>query len=187
MTEKKTAKKAASKAGAKKVKKTTAKTEVKAERITLNNISAKHGARRRRKRVGCGLGSGHGKTSCRGQKGQNSRSGVSLSGFEGGQMPLMRRMPKRGFRNTMFATRYQIVSLDALTKKFQNQTEVTLDALRVHGLINGRKLVKVLGNGELKKGLKIQAHAFSQSALDKIKKAGGTADVIKVKKEAKAA
>ena len=148
--------------------------------ITLSTISAKHGARRRNKRVGCGDGSGHGKTSTRGGKGQTARSGDGkMSGFEGGQMPLLRRIPKRGFSNATFATRYQVVSLDAVSQTFKNQTEVTLDALRVHGLVKGRLPVKVLGDGELKKGLKIQAHAFSKSALEKIQKAGGSADVVK--------
>jgi large subunit ribosomal protein L15 len=126
-----------------------------------------------------GLGSGHGKTATRGTKGQTSRSGDGkMIGFEGGQTPMLRRMPKRGFSNAMFATRYQIVDIGDLSRVFKNQTEVTLDAMRVHGLLKGADPVKILGDGELAKGLKIQAHAFSKSAQEKIKKAGGSAEIV---------
>ena len=105
----------------------------------LSGLRPKTGARRRRKRVGCGDGSGHGKTSCRGMKGQGSRSGDGkMVGFEGGQIPLLRRIPKRGFRNTAFQIRYQVVSLESVARVFKNQSEVDLDALRVHRLAKGR-------------------------------------------------
>ncbi|MEE8425416.1 MAG: 50S ribosomal protein L15 [Elusimicrobiota bacterium] len=145
----------------------------------LSGLKAKTGARRRRKRVGCGDGSGHGKTSCRGMKGQGSRSGDgNMPGFEGGQIPLLRRIPKRGFRNTAFRTQYQIVSLEALARVFRNQSEVDLDALRVHGLIKGRLPVKVLGDGELSRPMTVSVHAFSKSAREKITKSGGKTNVI---------
>jgi len=150
--------------------------------ISLKSLSPKPGARRRKRRVGCGLGSGRGKTSGRGQKGQGSRSGVSLSGFEGGQSPLYMKMPKRGFTNGAFRVSYQVVHLDDLARVFKNQGEVNLEALRVHGLIKGRLPVKVLGDGELDKPLKVHAHAFSKSAQDKIVKAGGSAELIGKKK-----
>lgn len=153
----------------------------------LSGLKPKTGARRRRKRVGCGDGSGHGKTSCRGMKGQGSRSGDgNMPGFEGGQIPLLRRIPKQGFRNTAFRTQYQIVSLESLTRVFKNQNEVDLDALRVHGLIKGRLPVKVLGDGELAKPMTVSVHAFSKSAREKITKAGGKTNVIPGRKPAPA-
>ncbi len=150
------------------------------ERVfTLSSLAPKAGSRKRRKRLGIGDGSGHGKTSTRGQKGQTSRSGDGkMVGFEGGQNPLLRRIPKRGFRNTAFRTAFQVVSLGAVAKTFKNQSEVSLEALRVHGLVKGRAPVKVLADGEIAKALKIQAHAFSKSALEKIQKAGGSAEVV---------
>lgn len=147
--------------------------------VTLSNIAPKFGSRKRSKRLGIGDGSGHGKTSTRGQKGQTSRSGDGkMVGFEGGQNPLLRRIPKRGFRNTAFREAYQVVSLDAIARVFKNTAEVSLEALRVHGLVKGRAPVKVLGDGSLDKALKVQAHAFSKSALEKIQKAGGSAEVL---------
>lgn len=153
---------------------------------TLSGLKATPGARHRRKRVGCGDGSGHGKTSTRGTKGQKARSGDGkMPGFEGGQIPLLRRIPKRGFRNTAFQTRYQVVSLEALARVFKNQSEVSLDAMRVHGLIKGRLPVKVLGDGELGKAMTVSAHAFSKSAKEKIEKAGGTASTLAAGAEAR--
>ena len=147
--------------------------------ISLSNIAPTAGARRRRRRLGIGEGSGHGQTSTRGQKGQRSRSGDGkLIGFEGGQTPLLRRIPKRGFTNGAFKTTYQIVSLEAIESKFKNQKEVSLEALRRHGLIKGRRPVKVLGDGAVTSAYKISAHAFSKSALAKIEKAGGKAEVV---------
>ena len=150
-----------------------------AQTVALNLLSPKPGSRRRSKRVGCGDGSGHGKTSTRGHKGQGSRSGDGkMVGFEGGQNPIFRRIPKRGFRNTPFRTEYQVVHLGDLSRVFKNQSEVSLEALRVHGLARGKARVKVLGDGELSKPMKVQAHAFSKSAREKIAKAGGSAEVV---------
>ena len=147
--------------------------------ITMSNISPKHGSRKRGIRRGLGDGSGLGKTAGRGQKGQTSRSGDGkMVGFEGGQNPLLRRIPKRGFRNTAYRTEFQVVSLDSIARVFKNQAEVSLEALRVHGLVKGRAPVKVLGDGSLDKALKVQAHAFSKSAAEKIQKAGGSAEVV---------
>ncbi|MBX6378371.1 MAG: 50S ribosomal protein L15 [Clostridia bacterium] len=135
--------------------------------------------RRRRKRVGRGPGSGHGKTSTRGQKGQKARSGGAKGpGFEGGQMPLQRRLPKRGFNNARFATRYAIVNVGALNE-FEDGSEVTPDLLLerrlVRDLLEG---VKVLGDGELKRALTVKAHRFSKQAASKIEAAGGRVEVI---------
>ena len=154
------------------------KAEKKAEKkvpavAILSRLKAKHGARRCGRRLGKGDGSGRGKTSGRGMKGQGSRSGDGkMVGFEGGQIPLIRRLPKRGFRNTMFQTKYQIVSLESLARVFKNQSEVSLNALRVHGLVKGRLPVKILGDGELTKPMQVSAHAFSKSAKTKIEKSG---------------
>jgi len=147
--------------------------------ITLSNIHMMPGARKRRIRIGFGEGSGHGQTATKGQKGQRSRSGDGkLIGFEGGQTPLLRRIPKRGFTNGAFKVVYQVVSLESIERVFKNQKDVTLDALKIHGLINGRSPVKVLGDGELKSARTVSAHAFSASAKAKIEKAGGKADVV---------
>lgn len=131
------------------------------------------GSKKKPKRVGRGPGSGHGKTSCRGHKGQKSRSGGSVRpGFEGGQMPLARRLPKRGFRHPK--DKYFIVNIGQLDSRFEAGEEVTPEKLCQHRLI--RKLgpkVKILGNGELKKRLVVRAHEFSQAAASKIVAAGG--------------
>jgi large subunit ribosomal protein L15 len=134
---------------------------------------------KRKKRIGRGPGSGHGKTSTRGNKGQGSRSGyASMRVFEGGQMPLVRRIPKRGFNNS-FAQSVAVVNLGDLDAKFAGGEEVTLESLKAKSLAKGSfDLLKVLGNGELTKKLKISAHRFSRSALEKIEKAGGTAVVL---------
>ncbi|MDE2143107.1 MAG: 50S ribosomal protein L15 [Elusimicrobia bacterium] len=148
--------------------------------FNLHTLEAHPGSRRRPLRLGMGEGSGTGQTATRGQKGQRSRSGDGkLVGFEGGQTPLLRRIPKRGFTNGAFKVTYQVVSLESLETVFKNKTEIGLDDLRVHRLVKGRKLVKILGDGELKRKLKVSAHAFSQSAKSKIEKAGGTAEVVK--------
>jgi large subunit ribosomal protein L15 len=132
-----------------------------------------------KKRIGRGPGSGHGKTSTRGSKGQGSRSGYSLSGiFEGGQMPLVRRIPKRGFTNS-FAQSVAVINVGDLDEKFQNGEEVTIETLKAKSLAKGTyDLLKVLGDGEMTKSLKITAHRFSRTALEKIEKAGGTAVVL---------
>lgn len=113
-------------------------------------------------------------------KGQRSRSGDGkLPGFEGGQTPLLRRVPKRGFSNKPFAVKYQSVSLSTIERVFNNQKDVTLEALKLHGLSRGRLPVKILGDGSLTKPFAVSAHAFSASAKEKIEKAGGTASVVK--------
>jgi large subunit ribosomal protein L15 len=147
--------------------------------MRLHNLSPRPGAKHRRKRLGQGESSGHGKTSGRGGKGQTARSGSSIRiGFEGGQMPLIRRMPKRGFNNTAFTTRYIPVNLESLNQ-FDNGATVDEAALRKTGAANGTvKLIKILGTGEVKKKLTVSAHAFSASAKAAIEKAGGTCNVI---------
>ena len=147
--------------------------------ITLSNLEPTPGSRRRRTRLGLGEGSGHGQTATRGQKGQRSRSGDGkLVGFEGGQTPLLRRIPKRGFTNGLFKTVYQLVDLAAISRVFLNKSEVTIDDLRIHGLVKGRRPVKVLGDGELSRAVTVSAHAFSKSAKAKIEKAGGKAEAV---------
>ncbi len=149
------------------------------EAIHLGNLSPKFGARRRRRRLGFGEGSGHGQTSTRGQKGQRSRSGDGkMPGFEGGQNPLLRRVPKRGFSNKMFKKVFRLVQLSDIERVFKNQNEVTLEALRIHGLASSRDRVKVLGTGSVSRPYKISAHAFSKSAQEKIKAAGGEASLV---------
>jgi large subunit ribosomal protein L15 len=142
----------------------------------LSNLRAPRKANTGRKRVGRGMGSGMGKTSTRGHKGQGSRSGSSLMrGFEGGQMPLHRRLPKRGFTN-IFRTEYAVVNLDRIADL--DVSEISLDDFRKHGLVSNRNsLIKVLGSGELNKAITIHAHKFSKSAAEKIAKAGGKAVV----------
>lgn len=141
-------------------------------------MRAKFPHKKRRKRIGCGIGSGHGKTSTKGHKGQNARSGVSQRvGFEGGQNPLYRRLPKRGFNNADFRTEYVPVNLDRIAAL--DLKEVSPESLRASGLIRkGGERLKVLGRGELKKALVVKAHAFSGSAKEKIEKAGGQAIVL---------
>jgi large subunit ribosomal protein L15 len=143
----------------------------------LSNLRAPKKANTGRKRVGRGMGSGMGKTSTRGHKGQGSRSGSSLMrGFEGGQMPLHRRLPKRGFTN-IFRTEYTIVNLERIAEL--GVAEIALDDYKKLGLSSSKKaLIKVLGSGELSKAVTIHAHKFSKSAAEKIAKAGGKAVVI---------
>ncbi|MCP2519766.1 50S ribosomal protein L15 [Candidatus Aminicenantes bacterium AC-708-M15] len=145
--------------------------------MNLSNLKPAKGSRKNRKRVGRGPGSGHGKTACRGHKGQKSRSGHSLKrGFEGGQMPLHRRVPKRGFTSP-FKEEYQIVNLDRISEI--PKKEIKLEDLKEAGLI--KKLtqkVKILARGEISSAKKIYAHSFSESAKEKIEKAGGQAIII---------
>ncbi len=144
--------------------------------MNLSTIRAPRKATEKRKRVGRGMGSGMGKTSTRGHKGQRSRSGSRLlRGFEGGQMPLHRRLPKRGFTN-IFREEYAIVNLDKLAAL--GETEITPDVLKKAGVIHGKKPVKVLGDGELKSAITVHAHKFSKSAQEKITKAGGKFEVL---------
>ena len=149
--------------------------------MDLSNLQPPRGAKRPKKRVGRGPGSGLGKTSGRGHKGQKSRSGFKRKlGFEGGQMPLHRRVPKRGFRNP-FRVEYAVINVDSLARRFDVGTEITPDLLRQHGLIHGREvLVKVLARGEISKALTVSAHKFSGRAADKIVAAGGRAEVVTV-------
>ena len=144
--------------------------------MNLSNIRAPRKASENRKRVGRGMGSGMGKTSTRGHKGQRSRSGSRMiRGFEGGQMPLHRRMPKRGFTN-IFRQEYSIVNLERLASL--GETTITPDVLRKAGVISTKRPVKVLGDGELSTALTVQAHKFSKSAQEKITKAGGKFEVL---------
>jgi large subunit ribosomal protein L15 len=144
--------------------------------MNLSNIRAPKKAAENKKRVGRGMGSGMGKTSTRGHKGQRSRSGSRMMrGFEGGQMPLHRRLPKRGFTN-IFRTEYTVLNIDRIASL--GEGDVTLDTLVKAGLAKNGDLVKVLGDGELKKKVNVQAHKFSKSAQEKITKAGGKAEVI---------
>jgi large subunit ribosomal protein L15 len=143
--------------------------------MNLNDLSPAPGSKHSRKRVGRGRGSGNGKTAGRGHKGQASRSGFSQRfGFEGGQMPLVRRVPKRGFTN-IFRSEYSIVNLSRL-EAFDG--EVTPEALVARGLARAGRPVKVLGHGEMGKALKVSAHKFSKSARAKIEAAGGTCEVL---------
>lgn len=144
----------------------------------LDKLRRPIGVKKEQKIVGRGRGSGHGKTSGRGNKGQNARaSGGVRAGFEGGQMPLIRRVPKRGFTFTP-KPRYQIVSLERLNR-FAAGAEVTPQSLVEARILDKKdQPVKVLGDGTLKHALKVRAHAFSKSALEKIKKAGGSAEAI---------
>jgi large subunit ribosomal protein L15 len=144
--------------------------------MNLSNVRAPKKASEKKKRVGRGMGSGMGKTSTRGHKGQRSRSGSRmLRGFEGGQMPLHRRMPKRGFTN-IFRQEYSIVNLETLAAI--GETEINPDVLRKAGVIKTKRPVKVLGDGELTAALTVYAHKFSKSAQEKITKAGGKAEVL---------
>ena len=145
--------------------------------MNLSNLRAPKSANRNKKRVGRGMGSGTGKTSARGHKGQRSRSGSSMMrGFEGGQMPLHRRMPKRGFTN-IFRTEYTVLNLDRLAEL--GETELTLEAFVAKGFLRKRnELLKILGNGEINVALTVHAHKFSKAAQEKIEKAGGKAVLI---------
>ena len=147
--------------------------------MKLHELKNVAGAVHRRKRVGCGEGGGHGKTSTRGGKGQSARSGSSFRpGFEGGQMPLYRKLPHRGFNNYEFRTEIAVVNLRDLAGLDASVTEVDALSLAKAGLIrSGEKTVKVLGDGEITRALKVTAAKFSESAKAKIEKAGGQAVV----------
>ena len=147
--------------------------------MSLNNLRPPKGAKHKKRRVGRGPGSGHGKTASRGHKGAKSRSGFRFKrGFEGGQMPLHRRVPKRGFHNP-FRVEYAVVNLDTLAEVFEAGSSVTPDVLRERGLVRqSRARIKVLGRGDITKKLTVQAHKFSGAAAEKIAAAGGTAEVL---------
>jgi len=145
--------------------------------MRLHDLKPAAGSRKNRKRVGRGPGSGHGKTSCRGEKGQKSRSGYSrLRGFEGGQMPLHRRLPKRGFTNI-----FRTLNVDRLSA-FQGGSVVGPDAMTDAGLLKkGSAMVKILGDGRIEVGLTVRAHKFTKSAADKIVAAGGKVERIEIR------
>ena len=147
--------------------------------MELNELKYTTGSNKNRKRVGRGIGSGHGKTSGRGQKGQNARSGGGVRvGFEGGQNPLVFRIAKRGFINYEFATRYAVINISDL-EKFEDGAEITPELLKEMGIVKDMKDgLKVLGNGELTKKLTVNANKLSKVAKEKIENAGGKAKVI---------
>ena len=147
--------------------------------MKLHELRPNEGAFQTKKRVGRGVGSGLGKTSGKGHKGQNARSGGGVRpGFEGGQLPLFRRLPKRGFSNAMFKKEYATINVSDL-EKFENGAVVTPELLKEMGILKKQLAgVKVLGNGELTKKLTVKAHKFSSSAIEKIETIGGKAEVI---------
>jgi len=146
--------------------------------MNLSNLKPAQGSKHSKKRVGRGHGTGQGTQAGRGHKGAQSRSGYSRKrGFEGGQMPLHRRIPKRGFHNP-FRVEYSVVNLDILAERFDAGTVVTPELLRERGVIHGKGLVKVLGRGDVSKKLTVKAHKFSGKAAEKLAAAGGAAEVI---------
>ncbi len=151
--------------------------------MRLHDLKPRPGAKHRRKRLGQGESSGHGKTSGRGGKGQTARSGSSIRiGFEGGQMPLIRRIPKRGFNNARHTTRFTPVNLESLNQ-FEDGARVDLATLRKAGLTNGRfDGVKILGTGDLTRKLNVSAHSFSASAKSKIEAKGGTCELVSLQR-----
>ena len=146
--------------------------------MKLHELRPSKGSTKNRKRLGRGTASGQGKTAGRGQKGQNSRSGGGVRpGFEGGQMPIYRRLPKRGFTN-IFAKKFVIVNIDELNR-FEDNTEITPELLKEVGMIKKMEDgVKILGNGELNKKLVVKAHKFSKTAVEKIEANGGKVEVV---------
>lgn len=150
--------------------------------MMLNEVTTQAGAHKRRKRVGRGEGSGWGKTSTRGNKGCQARAGGGTRPqHEGGQMPMFRRVPKRGFSNVQFATEWELINVGRLAAHFQDGETVTMDALRTHRLVNRKdSRVKVLGKGALAKKLTVEAHAFSKGAQEAIENAGGKTTVLEV-------
>src|SRR5438093_10002252 len=147
--------------------------------MALNNLRPPHGATHAKKRIGRGQGSGNGAQAGRGHKGAKSRSGFKFKrGFEGGQMPLHRRIPKRGFHN-VFRTEYTVVNLDTLSERFEAGTVVTPELLRERGLVHGsRQPIKVLARGDIGKNVTVRAHKFSGKAAANIAAAGGAAEVM---------
>lgn len=148
--------------------------------MNLHDLSPAPGSKRKPKRLGMGIGTGKGKTAGKGHKGQKARAGRSVSlHFEGGQMPLSRRIPKRGFSNFRHALNYQTVNVKDLDTHFEAGATISFEELRTKRLVsNSTKPIKILGDGELTKGLTVRAHAFSESAKNKIESAGGKAEVI---------
>lgn len=146
--------------------------------MRIHELKPRPEARKKRKRLGRGSGSGQGGTAGRGHDGQNSRSGGGVRrGFEGGQTPLFRRVPKRGFNNAEFAKTYATINIQRLNR-FPENIEITPEFLRKEGMINRNERVKILGEGTLEKALTVKAHKFTQSAREKIEKAGGQVEVL---------
>ena len=147
--------------------------------MKLHTLAPNKGAKHRVKRLGCGESSGHGKTSCKGNKGQKARSGSGTRvGFEGGQMPLHRRLPKRGFNNINLKTKVEVVNLAQIEKAFNDGDTVNEESLRKAGLINRAcEQVKVLGQGEITKKVSLVVDTISASAKDKVEKAGGSVTI----------
>ena len=150
--------------------------------MDLSNLKPPKGAKHVKKRIGRGQGSGNGKTAGRGHKGAKSRSGFKFKrGFEGGQMPLHRRVPKRGFHNP-FRVEYEVVNLDTLAARFDAGTVVTPELMRKSGLVHGKRApIKVLARGDVSKALTVKAHKFSGKAAEKLAAAGGAAEVLEAK------
>lgn len=147
--------------------------------MKIHELPADPGRRQKRKRVGRGEGSGYGKTAGKGNKGQLSRSGGGKGAyFEGGQMPLARRIPKFGFKSP-FRVEYEVVNVSSLERVFESGATVDREALRQARLVRGRNPIKILGKGDLSKALTVKADAFSTSALDKITSVGGTVEITK--------
>ena len=149
--------------------------------MKLHDLKPAEGSVKDVKRVGRGTGSGMGKTSTRGHKGQWARSGGGVRpGFEGGQMPLSRRLPKRGFKNYLFKVEYEVINIARLVAAFEGKSEISLDDIYDRGLCPFGAPVKILGEGELSAAIKVEAHKFSQSAADKIRAAGGEVKELEV-------
>ena len=149
--------------------------------MQLHTIPLPKGAHKRRKIVGRGRSSGHGKTSCRGQTGQKSRTGYSSRpGFEGGQMPLIRRVPKRGFTSSN-RQKTKVINISDLAR-LSKDSIVSLDALREQGILKEGEILKILGEGKIERPLTVNAHKFSSSAKEKITKAGGKAEIVSANK-----
>lgn len=143
--------------------------------MQLHNLFPFPEERKTRRRVGRGGGSGLGGTSGKGHKGQNARAGGGVRpGFEGGQMPLQRRLPKHGFKNFLFKVRYAVINLDVLAQAFEGKSEISLDDIYARGLASYGSPVKILSRGELSAALTVEAHKFSKAAAEKIRQAGGT-------------
>ena len=149
--------------------------------LQLHTIKPNPGAKHRKKRLGNGESSGLGKTCGQGNKGQKARSGGTIRpGFEGGQMPLQRRLPKRGFKNYLFKVEYEVINIARLVAAFEGKSEISLDDIYDRGLCPFGAPVKILGEGELPAAIKVEAHKFSQSAADKIRAAGGEVKELEV-------
>lgn len=143
--------------------------------MRIQDVKPRPGAKKRRKRIGCGESSGHGKTSCKGHKGQKARAGAGIRpGFEGGQMPLHRRLPKKGFSNVQFRDVYEVVNVSSLNL-FEDGSVINEESLREKGIVNRNcDAIKILGSGDLTRKLTIEIKSVSASAREKIEKAGGT-------------